>query len=55
MGVWARVGINCNGRTLLFAFAIVKDESEESMTFVHINFLKGMDNKKPDIIFIDEC
>ena len=53
--VWARVGISSVGNTIVYAFGIVQSESNESMDFIHSHFLKAVDNKKPDIIIIDEC
>ena len=40
--LWARVGVGTSGRTIIFAIGIVKDESNESMEFIHSNFISAM-------------
>ena len=54
MPVWARVGVSATGRTLLFAIAIVKDESVSSMEFIQQNFIISIEGNIPEIIIIDE-
>ena len=39
LGLWARVGIDNHGKTVLYGFGLVEGENNESMHFIHSNFL----------------
>jgi len=49
-----RVGIDNEYKTVIFCFAIVEGEKEESLLFIHNSFLEAVNYKYPEVIFTDE-
>ena len=49
------VGINGQGRTIVFAWALLKDETAQTFKWAMETFLEVMGGKKPQIIMTDQC
>jgi hypothetical protein len=48
------IGINGQGRTIVFAWALLKDQTAETFKWALQTFLDVMDGKKPSIIMTDQ-
>ena len=49
------IGINGQGRTIVFAWALLKDETTDTFKWAMETFLEVMGGKKPQIIMTDQC